>query len=122
MLEPKIFIKPNLDFVIIGKTTNTKNLILKFQDQEVAKIPISALSSNAPQYQRKFLEKKLPSKNKKFKDFKKIKLEKALLQILSSPNYSNKSWVTEQFDQMVMCDTVKKSGSDSLTKKPLILC
>ena len=109
----EIFKKWDLDFVIIGKTTNTKNLVLKFQDQEVAKIPISALSSNAPQYQRKFLEKKLPSKNKKFKDFKKIKLEKALLQILSSPNYSNKSWVTEQFDQMVMCDTVKKSGSDS---------
>ena len=53
----EIFKKWDLDFVIIGKTTNTKNLILKFQDQEVAKIPISALSSNAPQYQRKFLKK-----------------------------------------------------------------
>ena len=38
------------------------------------------------------------------------------MQILSSPNYSNKSWVTEQFDQMVMCDTVKKSGSDSIIR------
>ena len=55
----EIFKKWDLDFVIIGKTTNTKNLVLKFQDQEVAKIPISALSSNAPQYQRKFFEKKI---------------------------------------------------------------
>ena len=42
----------------------------------------------------------------------KIKIENALINILSSPNHSNKSWVTNQYDQMVMCDTVQKSGSD----------
>ena len=44
---------------------------------------------------------------------KKIKIEDALLKILSSPNHSNKSWVTDQYDQSVMCDTVQKSGSDA---------
>ena len=32
---------------------------------------------------------------------------------MSSPNHSNKNWVTNQFDQMVMCDTIKRSGSDA---------
>ena len=44
---------------------------------------------------------------------KKIKFEDALVKVLSSPNHSNKSWVTSQYDQMVMCDTVQKSGSDA---------
>ena len=36
-----------------------------------------------------------------------------MIKILSSPNHSNKNWVTNQYDQSVMCDTVQKSGSDS---------
>ena len=44
---------------------------------------------------------------------KKIKIEDALVKILSNPNHSNKSWITNQYDQMVMCDTAQKSGSDA---------
>ena len=36
-----------------------------------------------------------------------------MIKILSSPNHSNKSWITDQYDQSVMCDTVQKSGSDA---------
>ncbi len=109
----KIFEKWDLDFVIIGKTTNTKKLVLKFDNKIKAEIPINALASEAPIYDRKWIQKK-PSKNKvNLKDLKKIKLEEALIKILSSANHSNKSWVTDQYDQMVMCDTVQKSGADA---------
>jgi phosphoribosylformylglycinamidine synthase II len=109
----KIFDKWDLDFVVIGKTTNTDNLILKFKDDIIGEIPIDALASKAPIYDRKWTKKKLPEKEINIKDLKKIKLEDALIKILSSPNESNKSWVTEQFDQMVMTDTIQKSGSDA---------
>ena len=60
------------------------------------------------------MDKKKTYKNKiNLKDLKKIKVEDALIKILSSPNHSNKSWITSQFDQMVMCDTAQKSGSDA---------
>ena len=36
----KIFEKWNLDFSIIGKTTNTKNIVLKFNEKEVSKSTI----------------------------------------------------------------------------------
>ena len=109
----KIFDKWDLDFVVIGKTTNTKNLTLKFKNQIVGEIPIESLASKAPIYERKWVKKK-PSKNDiNLKDLKKIKIEDALLKILSSPNHSNKSWITNQYDQSVMCDTVQKSGSDA---------
>ena len=108
----KIFDKWDLDFVVIGKTTNTKNLTLKFNNKIEGEIPIEALASKAPIYDRKWIKKNLKKRNK-FKRFKKIKIEDALIKILSSPNHSNKSWITNQYDQSVMCDTAQKSGSDA---------
>ncbi len=109
----KIFEKWDLDFVVIGKTTDTKNLTLKYNNKIVAEIPIEALSSKAPMYDRKWAKKKPQKNNFDLKKLKKIKIEDALIKILSSPNHSNKSWVTNQYDQMVMCDTVQRSGSDA---------
>ena len=109
----KIFEKWDLDFVVIGKTTDTSNLTLKFKNNVVGEIPIDALATKAPLYDRKWIKKKLPEKKIQIKNLKKIKLEDALLKILSSPNQSNKSWVTNQYDQMVMTDTIQRSGSDA---------
>ena len=108
----KIFDKWDLDFVVIGKTTNTNNLTLVYNNEIKGEIPINALASKAPIYDRKWTKKKLPNKSVDLKKLKKISLEDALTKILSSANYSNKSWITEQYDQMVMCDTAKKSGGD----------
>ena len=108
-----IFDKWDLDFVVIGKTTNTNNLTLKYNNKVEGEIPIDALATKAPVYDRKWVKKKLPNKKIDFKKLKKIKIEDALLKILSSANHSNKNWITSQYDQMVMCDTAQKSGSDA---------
>jgi phosphoribosylformylglycinamidine synthase subunit PurL len=113
MKAKKIFEKWDLDFVIIGKTNNTGKLILRFDNKLVGEIPIDYLATKAPMYDRKWTKTKLPEKKINVKDLRKIKLEDALLKILSSPNQSNKSWVTNQYDQMVMCDTIQKSGSNA---------
>ena len=113
----KIFEKWDLDFVVIGKTTETKNLTLKFKKETVATIPIDALSSKAPLYDRKWTKKKLNKKKLNLREFKKIKFEDAFIKIISSPNQSNKKWVTEQYDQMVMGDTIQRSGSNAAVIK-----
>ena len=109
----QIFAKWDLDFVIIGKTTDTNKLTLKFNNKIEGEIPLEALSSKAPIYNRKWSKKKISKKKLDLKRLKKIKIEDALIKILSSPNHSNKSWITNQYDQMVMCDTAQKSGSDA---------
>ena len=109
----KIFEKWDLDFVVIGKTTNTNNLTLKFNKKIVGEIPIEALSTKAPMYNRKWIKKKSQTNKFDLKKLKKIKIEDALIKIISSPNHSNKNWITDQYDQSVMCDTVQKSGSDA---------
>ena len=109
----KIFAKWDLDFVIIGKTTDTKKLTLKFKNKIEGEIPLEALASKAPIYDRKWTKKEISKKSIDLKKLKKIKIEDALIKILSSPNHSNKSWITNQYDQMVMCDTAQRSGSDA---------
>jgi len=109
----EIFKKWDLDFVIIGKTTDTNKLTLKFNNLVEGEIPIDALVSKAPIYDRKWIKKKLPDEKIDIKKLKKVSIEESLLKILSSPNHSNKNWITEQYDQLVMCDTVQKSGGDA---------
>ena len=63
----KIFEKWDLDFVIIGKTIKEKNLILKYNKTEVGKIPINALSDQAPIYERDWKKNKISQKKLRLK-------------------------------------------------------
>ena len=109
----KIFKKWDLDFSIVGKTTNSKNLVLKFYNEEVANLPLSSLSSDAPIYDRKWRKTLLPKKITYKKDYNLLDIFECLKKILTSPNNSEKSWIWEQYDHTVMGDTVQKPGGDS---------
>ncbi len=75
----KIFDKWNLDFAVIGKTTDTKKIELFFDNNKVAEIPINILAENAPVYDRKWKKTKLPQRIKFNKDdFKKLKITEIL--------------------------------------------
>ena len=113
-LAKKIFDKWNLDFAVIGKTTNNKKIELYFDEKKVADIPVDTLVENSPMYDRKWKKTKLPKKIKiKKEDFKNLKVINVLNKILSSPNICSKEWIWEQYDHTVMGDTIQKPGSDS---------
>ena len=125
----EIFDKWNLDFAVIGKTTDTKNLELFFNKEKVAEIPIDYLAEKAPMYDRKWKKTKLPQKINYTKEtFKSLKLESSLIKILSNPNVCDKKWIWEQYDHTVMGDTIQKPGGDAGvvrvhgTKKAIAAC
>ena len=110
----EIFDKWNLDFSVIGKTTNSKNIELYFDNKKVAEIPIDLLAEHAPEYDRKWKKSKLPQRIKfKKKDFNKLKITEVLKKIISSPNVCSKEWIWEQYDHTVMGDTIQKPGGDA---------
>jgi len=110
----KIFDKWNLDFAVIGKTTDSKKIELIFDNKKVAEIPIDLLAENAPIYDRKWKKTKLPQKLKLEKEnFKSLKLNDCLLKILKNPNIADKEWIWEQYDHTVMGDTIQKPGGDA---------
>ena len=85
-LAKKIFDKWNLDFAVIGKTTNTKNIELFFDNKQVANIPVNTLVENSPMYDRKWKKSKLPKKNKIDKaTFKSLKIKDTLKKNLIQP-------------------------------------
>jgi phosphoribosylformylglycinamidine synthase len=110
----KIFDKWNLDFAIIGKTTNTKNIELFFDNKQVANIPVDSLVENSPMYNRKWKKSKLPKKNKIKKEvLNKLKIKDVLKKILSNQNVCSKEWIWQQYDHTVMGDTIQKPGGDA---------
>ncbi len=113
-LAKKIFDKWDLDFAVIGKTTNSKNIELFYDEKQVASIPINTLVENSPMYDRKWKKTKLPKKNLiKKEEFKKFKIKEVLNKILSNPNVCSKEWIWQQYDHTVMGDTIQKPGGDS---------
>ena len=110
----KIFDKWNLDFAIIGKTTNSKNIELFFDNEKVANIPVNTLVENSPMYDRKWKKSKLPKKNKiKKETLSKLKVKDILKKVLSDQNICSKEWIWQQYDHTVMGDTIQKPGGDS---------
>ena len=109
----KIFEKWGLDFAIIGQLTNSKKLELEFNKKNVCSIPIHSLGDNAPKYKRDFITYSYPKAINHESDIEKLDIKDSLIKILSHHNYSNKSWVWEQYDHMVMTDTIQKPGGDS---------
>ncbi len=110
----KIFDKWNLDFAVIGKTTNSKKIQLYFDEKKVADIPVNTLVENSPMYDRKWKKTKLPKKNKiKKEDIKHLKIIDVLKKILANPNICSKEWIWQQYDHTVMGDTIQKPGGDA---------
>ena len=109
-----IFDKWNLDFAVIGKTTNSKKIQLYFNDEMVADIPVNTLVENSPMYDRKWKKAKLPKKNKiKKEDLKNFKIIDVLKKVLANPNICSKEWIWQQYDHTVMGDTIQKPGGDA---------
>jgi phosphoribosylformylglycinamidine synthase len=106
-----IFKKWELDFAVIGITTDTKRLVVKHKGAVVADMPITALSDEAPVYERPYELREGSRENPKFDPSK--ELMESLRKIVGSPDMCSRRWVWEQYDNTVMADTVQRPGGDA---------
>jgi phosphoribosylformylglycinamidine synthase II len=108
-----IFKKWGLDFAIIGKTTDTLRFVIKHQGEVKADLPIKELGDEAPLYDRPHA----PTLAKPVIDAASVQAPKstrdALLQLLGSPDLCSKRWVWEQYDHLILGNTVQRPGGDS---------
>ncbi len=103
-----IFEKWDLDFAIVGETIAEDRFLILHGNGVKADLPLSKLSSSAPEYDRPWVETPTPAIP--FADTLQIDPIDALKALIGSPNYAHKSWVWEQYDTMVMADTVRLPG------------
>ncbi len=102
-----IFVKWDLDFAIVGETIPEDRFLILHGDRVKADLPLSKLSSSAPEYDRPWVETPPAAPLGLVPAITPIA---ALTALISSPNYAHKSWVWEQYDAQVGADTLLTPG------------
>lgn len=102
-----IFVKWDLDFAIVGETIPEDRFLILHGNTIKADLPLSKLSSTAPEYDRPWVE--TPAAGA-LGDLPAIQPIAALKALIGSPTYAHKAWVWEQYDSQVGADTVVTPG------------
>jgi len=108
-----IFRKWGLEFAVIGRLTDTKRFVVKRGGEVKADLPIKELGDEAPLYDRPWVAtpkrpilaaEELAQVNS---------IGEALLRLLASPGLSSRRWVYEQYDSLILGNTVQGPGGDA---------
>ena len=108
----RIFEKWELDFAVVGRVTDTGRLVLRMNGAVAADIPVGPLMREAPVYDRVWRRSEpepeidpssLPDRDP---------LE-CLERLVGAPALASKRWIWEQYDHLVMGNTVKRPGGDA---------
>jgi phosphoribosylformylglycinamidine synthase II len=102
----KIFDGENVESTVVGRFTDDRKLILRYNSQQVGELDMEFLHNGVPKYSRKALwetpklaEPSIPEKDDYTND---------LVRILSSYNVASKEWVIRQYDHEVQGGSVVK--------------
>ncbi|MEA3060295.1 MAG: phosphoribosylformylglycinamidine synthase subunit PurL [Sphingomonadales bacterium] len=106
-----IFRKWELDFAVIGRVTDTGHLVLKWNGETAADIPLAPLADDAPRYERPWVETPKPPPIADLPESTDIAAD--LLKLMASPDLASRRWIWEQYDQKVGGDTVRAPGGDA---------
>ncbi|PZQ17043.1 MAG: phosphoribosylformylglycinamidine synthase subunit PurL [Ancylobacter novellus] len=108
-----IFVKWGLDFAVVGHTTDDLRFKVYLNGELKADLPIKELGDEAPEYDRPHVEtaKAAPLLAKDVPAHGDAR--EALLALVGSPELSSRRWVWEQYDHIILGDTVQKPGGDA---------
>jgi phosphoribosylformylglycinamidine synthase len=108
-----IFRKWGLDFAVVGETTSARRFIVRHGGTVMADLPIKELGNEAPVYHRPFVEPaKLPAIDPATVA-PPMPLADALEKLIGSPDLCSKRWVWEQYDHVILGNTVQRPGGDA---------
>jgi phosphoribosylformylglycinamidine synthase len=107
-----IFDKWELDFAEIGRLTDTGRLVLTMHGALAADMPVEPLVSQAPVYERPTA----PTPKCREIDPRSLPQARpidALRKLIGCPDLASKRWVWEQYDHLIMGNTVQRPGGDA---------
>lgn len=112
-LARAIMDKWDLDFAVIGTLTDNTRMVLKFHGEIVGDLPIKPLAHHSPEYDRPWVETPLHSDVEAASLPTPTDTTAVLKTMVGHPNLSSRRWVWEQYDHMVMGDTIGRPGGDA---------
>jgi phosphoribosylformylglycinamidine synthase subunit PurL len=111
-----IFARWDLQAEVVGQVTADGLFRARWRGEEVVRIPVAALTDDAPVYERPAAQ---PADflTRQHLDVQSVPLPsdygRVLIQLLTSPNLASKEWVYRQYDSFVCGNTVVQPGSDA---------
>ncbi len=106
----RIFEKWELDFAVIGELTDTGRMVIEKDGEVQADIPVAPLVAEAPLYDR---PRRAPAPPAAAPSAPAVEVGEALVTLMGSPDLCSRRWIWEQYDHMVMGDTVERPGGDA---------
>jgi len=108
-----IFRKWGLDFAVVGKTTADRRFVVTHGGEVMADLPIKELGDQAPVYHRAFDETQRPVPLLPTEVVPPMTLADALEKLLGTPDLCSKRWVWEQYDHLILGNTIQRPGGDA---------
>ena len=108
-----IFRKWGLDFAVIGRTNDSGRMVVRHKGIVEADIPVATLADSAPLYQRPWTASPAPKRILPEWIDAPDSMLGALKSIMAHPQACSRRWVWEQYDHMVMGDTIQRPGGDA---------
>ena len=108
-----VFRKWELDFAVIGRTTDTLRFVIKHGGEVKADLPIKELGDEAPLYDRPHVAAPQHPVVDPASVKPPVTNGEALLRLLGSPDGCSKRWVWEQYDHLIGGNTVSGPGADA---------
>ena len=108
-----IFRKWGLDFAILGKTTATRRFVVSRGAEVKADLPIQELGDQAPLYDRPWTETPRAPVFDPASIAAPMADDAALLKLIGSPDLSSKRWIHEQYDSLILGNTIQGPGGDA---------
>ena len=108
-----IFRKWGLDFAVVGYTTPSKRFRVKHGGDIMADLPIKELGDEAPVYDRPHVASE-PLPVIQARDVAApMGIAAALQKLMGTPELGSKRWVWEQYDHVILGNTVQRPGGDA---------
>ncbi len=108
-----IFRKWGLDFAVIGRTTDTRRFVVRHHGEVKADLPIKQMGDEAPLYDRPWTPTPPPARLDAADLAAPMSTGAALLKLLGSPDLASKRWVYEQYDSLILGNTIAGPGGDA---------
>ncbi|MEC8245681.1 MAG: phosphoribosylformylglycinamidine synthase subunit PurL [Pseudomonadota bacterium] len=109
----QIFEKWDLDFMPIGKVTDTGRLVLLKDGETACDIPLAPLVDDAPEYDRPQADVPARPILASADVAKGTTIGDALVNLIASVDLASRRWIYEQYDSQVMADTIAPPGGDA---------
>ena len=112
-LAREIFNKWELDFAVIGTLNNTGHLEVLKNGISEANIPIDPMVDQSPEYDRPWSETPKQEQIRSSDYSPKGSLQDVFEVLIGCPDLSSRRWIWEQYDHLVMNNTIARPGGDA---------